>query len=767
MKLSHWILTALVAAGSFGTAETFAQSGTIARNTQMAIKANQPEMLSLFERSSERDAKVDQAIKNVVYLKLNTAALASLNNKQHKTLSFDLPFAAGTETILLSKYDLFTTDFKAQVKDQSGQYQVIAKPEGIFYRGFREGSERSVVALSFFRKELGGVISIPGRGGNYNLVLNKENPGAQNENYILFNESDIIDGAQYISLCKNETVHENDPGQGQRKTGAFTGDKGANCQVVTMALYGDNKLYQKNQNNVTTTQNYLTTVFNGVAALYENDQMRVALKEVNVNTAPDGYPNTAPGVLAQFGLEINTNVTANLMQMVTGYTVTSGGIQHPPLGGLAWLGTLCYTPFSYTYNGMPTYIGPFSMINTAGSANLPLVPVYSWDINCSAHEFGHNLGSPHTHNCAWNGNGTAIDGCAGAYDMNYADLACPQAGIPNEGTIMSYCHLLSNVGVNFANGFGPQPGDSLRKWVAAAADYGCLSGDFYATKVIDVASQTVVANGFCIDGDELYCYDTKNDFDRLNDELVMIIQNSNISTLDLSNLQISMTTVPDYGTGAAIDASAYLYATDLFDNLYQSNRTWSIVLNQALPGVSQFSFPFLDQDKADLTGSYSAMNELQDSMRLVIYKTATAAQSPDLAVASDVGVYNMGTGASTWTYTANQHYQKATLSYSGPIYGATFVTGKKKPGLSIGNIVNSKLVKLYPNPVSDQLQVTLDETTGNVLGLELMDYLGRTLFVQKAKGHECSIDVKNLAAGVYLIRCTTDKGVYINKFVKE
>lgn len=766
MKLSHWILTALATVGSFSTAETFAQTGIIARNTQMAIKANRPVSLSLFERSNERDAKVEQAIRNVIYLKLNKAALAALNQKQYKTLSFDLPLTTGVETILLAKYDLFTTDFKAQVKDQSGQYHTVARPEGVFYRGFREGSDRSIAALSFYSNELGGVISIPGMSGNYNLVLNKENPGAQNENYILFNESDIIDGAQYISLCKNELAQEQNPlSQRQRKTGAFTGDKGANCQVVTMALYGDYKLYQKNQNSVTATQNYLTTVFNGVAALYENDQMRVALQALNVNTAPDGYPNTAPGVLAQFGGEIATNVTANLMQMVTGYTVNNN---HPPLGGLAWLRVICATPMPYNYNGTPTYVGPFSMINTAGSPNLPQVPVYSWDINCSAHEFGHNLGSPHTHNCAWNGNGTAIDNCAGAYDMQYADNNCAPAGIPaNQGTIMSYCHLLSNVGVNFVNGFGQQPGDTLRAWVAAAADYGCLSSDYYATKVVDQAGLTVVANGFCIDGNNLYCYDTKNDFDRLNDELVLIINNNNISSLDLSNLQISMTTTPTYGTGAAIDASSYVYTDGVFENWYQANRTWSIELNQALPGASQFVFPFLDQDKTDLTGSLPAMNNLQDSMRLVIYKTAAAAQAPGQAATADVAVYNMGTAGNGWAYDANQHYQKATLNYSGPIYGATFATGKKKTVLSVRNVINSKLLKLYPNPVSDQVQITLDENAGNVLGLELVDYLGRTLLTQKVKGYEQSVEVKNLAAGVYMIRCTTDKGVYINKFVKQ
>src|SRR5690606_8460773 len=129
-------------------------------------------------------------------------------------------------------------------------------------------------------------------------------------------------------------------------------------------------------------------------------------------TTNDFYPTaSSTEVLTAFGNEIGTNVTADLMQFVTGYTTTVDGVTYAPLGGLAWIDVLCTTPFYYqNYN---TYVGPFSMINTAGSPNIPAVPVYSWDVTCSTHEMGHNLGSPHTHNCAWNGNNTAIDNCAG------------------------------------------------------------------------------------------------------------------------------------------------------------------------------------------------------------------------------------------------------------------------------------------------------------------------------------------------------------------
>src|SRR5204862_2346878 len=83
-----------------------------------------------------------------------------------------------------------------------------------------------------------------------------------------------------------------------------------------------------------------------------------------------------------------------------------------------------------------------------------------WTVEVVTHEQGHLMSSQHTHACAWNGNGTAIDGCGPAAGYPY-EGSCSGAPIPsNGGTIMSYCHLL-NVGINFTLGFGPQPKNAI------------------------------------------------------------------------------------------------------------------------------------------------------------------------------------------------------------------------------------------------------------------------------------------------------------------
>src|SRR5690606_3894026 len=168
-----------------------------------------------------------------------------------------------------------------------------------------------------------------------------------------------------------------------------------------------------------------------IGTLYANDNINVALHEIKIWTTDDPYDGTYGENLEEFKNKV-TEFNGDLAHLVNNPSTTS----------VAYLNSLC-TDWRYAYSGI--------------SMNYAQVPTYSWTIMAMTHEMGHSLGSPHTHNCSWNGNNTAIDGCGPA--AGYTEGTCPQGPIPPSsvgGTIMSYCHLTSST-IKFVNGFGPQP----------------------------------------------------------------------------------------------------------------------------------------------------------------------------------------------------------------------------------------------------------------------------------------------------------------------
>ncbi len=91
-------------------------------------------------------------------------------------------------------------------------------------------------------------------------------------------------------------------------------------------------------------------------------------------------------------------------------------------------GTLCNKSLGYSVFGI------------RGNGKYPTMN-YTWDVNCAAHEIGHNFSSPHTHNCDYFI--PPIDTCITKTDPGGIYDACIQSGRakPVLGTIMSYCHL--------------------------------------------------------------------------------------------------------------------------------------------------------------------------------------------------------------------------------------------------------------------------------------------------------------------------------------
>jgi hypothetical protein len=69
-----------------------------------------------------------------------------------------------------------------------------------------------------------------------------------------------------------------------------------------------------------------------------------------------------------------------------------------------------------------------------------------------------------------------------------------------------------------------------------------------------------------------------------------------------------------------------------------------------------------------------------------------------------------------------------------------------------GNGVMPVTVRVYPNPVSDQLFISVNRNIEGGAGITLFDAGGKLLFAKKLTGKENTLDVENLMPGTYFLR---------------
>jgi len=322
----------------------------------------------------------------------------------------------------LRKVDLFSKGFSVKLRNG----KKITKVDGTFYQGTVDNNSNSIATVAVFEDNV--VCAFSNQDGNFEITGDKGKPYKM----VRVPEQRTL---SFECFTKDTSV--------QRTVGAPESPSG-NCRAVQIYFEADYKLYQDKGSSVPNTVNYVTSLFNQVAALYANEQIVVQISQLKVWNTPDPYipyTNTA-SVLNAFRNTLGTNFNGNLAHLLS--TRSLGG-------GIAYVDVLCLKQYAFGVSAITT--------------TFQNVPTYSWSVEVVTHELGHNIGSWHTHSCNWTGG--ALDNCY------TTEGGCPPGPPPvNGGTIMSYCHL-TGYGINFANGFGVVPGNHIRNKVNNAT---CLSG---------------------------------------------------------------------------------------------------------------------------------------------------------------------------------------------------------------------------------------------------------------------------------------------------
>jgi PKD-like domain/Metallo-peptidase family M12/Secretion system C-terminal sorting domain len=416
VALTILLLNAVIVFGREGT--TGKISERVAQLQQQNVFTNEFQLFSVTARSVAND--LSKTITNYTLLNTNSRVADVINTKPD-FIKILVPLDNGARTLplLLYKVDISPNGFTLMTSDGKS---FPADRRIVNYRGAIEGDMNSIAAITISDNELMGMISTD--EGNY--VLGKLD---NSSSHVIYNDKDLVK-ANNFNCGTDGSV--NTPGSEKGGTNTTTSVKCVNWYYEV-----DNDVYVGKQSNIATVNTYINGIFNQVATLYANDGFTITLQTLYVWTTTDPYtgPSTS-NYLSQFGTN-RTSFAGDLATLI-GY---AGG------GGVAYVNGFCNSQSKYKQS----YCGISSTFNN--------VPTYSWTVEVVAHEQGHLFGSSHTHDCVWNGNNTAIDGCGPT--AGYAgNGSCATGPLPTSsvgGTIMSYCHLVSGVGIKFVNGFGPQP----------------------------------------------------------------------------------------------------------------------------------------------------------------------------------------------------------------------------------------------------------------------------------------------------------------------
>jgi hypothetical protein len=672
--------------------------------------------ISIFNTESEVDEGIAKIVREATITSYNKDKGSQLMINKSEYLELEIPFQDQIVSLLLYQVNPMAEGFHVDTDKRKN----IGYEKGLYYRGIIKGDPKSIASFNFFNGECNGVFSNATFG---NVVVGKLKTPGNSSRYIIYSESKMNVVNTFDCHVKESEWLPNSN---------FSSSKSAlsnRCASIYFEI--DYDLYTTNNSSELETTNWLTSVFNNIQTLYDNDGISVAIKSVFIWTSQDPYNGigtTSFEYLSAFGT--NTPIfDADLGQLV--------GIDPGGLGGVAIaINGLC-SQNNYSYSDV--------------NVEYENVPTFSWTIQVMTHELGHLLGSPHTHGCYWNGNSTAIDGCGPTADAGYTEGNCDIGPLPagsEGGTIMSYCHLVSGIGINLANGFGPQPAALILDTVNSAS---CLSTDCINT-CINMITNVEVSN--------------------ITDDGALIVWNESGDAL---SWQVSVTPFSSTNIVWNTVTTQSFEVIGLEPNTYYIVRVRPICLGDAISASKEQIFATANTDLCnyaftDTGGSSLNYTDMESWTRTLMptgngLKVKVTFTSFNLETNWDyLYIYNgpddtypeMTNGGLTGatlppSYTSTSNSGALTFKfYSDQAINRSGWNANISCIGTLGDVRNDFMdFSYFPNPTSGIVAISSKDT---ITEINIFNIQGQLLFIRKVNELSANVDLATFASGTYFFK---------------
>ncbi|GAB5399545.1 MAG: M12 family metallo-peptidase [Aureisphaera sp.] len=639
-------------------------------------------------------ADYSETVDNGIVFELDQSKVQNLLAQNPKQINLSVPFSSNGETISLDliQVNVFAPDFKAIL--DTGQDITNEVDFGKHYRGVIAGNENSLVSISIFGNQVNGFIA--NDDGNYTLGKLRQSE----TEHILYKDSDL-------NVAHNLSCATEDDGVGYTveqithpNTEMDPGDE------VDIYIEAGRSVYNIFGQNLPNTVAFLTTLFTQSYVLYANDGILARTSNMMIWVNPDPYDGS--GSAAQLTKFTNQTDFLNgdlghlvMMQNFGGIAAGFSGICPSNSDN-----SLCYS----------------GLVGTS----VPDVPIYSFNVYLISHEMGHLLGSRHTHACVWNGNNTAIDGCAG-----FTEGGCALPGNPpGGGTIMSYCANTS-VGVNFNNGFGPQPLAVILNNIEEVGN--CLDEEDTTDPPVAVCKTHIVN----LDSNGEATIDVSDVEGGSYDNDAIVSMTIDIDSFDCTNVGTNSVTLTVTDTdGLTSTCIAYVEVIDGTDISIECPEDFTVTV----PIGSTY-------EVLDYVNDVTVSSDLCASVTVAAYN-----QSPSAGNELEVGVHTINF---------------SVLLIDGGVLSCSFDITVEESTLGMEDSVLSSLV-LYPNPAVESLYVSNPQN----LALEtitIYDMAGRLIKLVDLtdSGLEKMIDVSELSESNYFAVIQGADGKIVKQLIIE
>ncbi len=209
-----------------------------------------------------------------------------------------------------------------------------------------------------------------------------------------------------------------------------------------------------------------------------------------------------------------------------------------------------------------------------------------------------------------------------------------------------------------------------------------------------------------------------------------------------------------------------LWAKGVGGNSVERGSCITVDINENLyiTGYFQSSTLIFDSYTLNNTGNFDIYIVKYDTSGNVHWAKSASGSSSDYSNSITADTYGN-------VYVAGNFYSSAitfgsfTLNNTG---GSDIFVAKFGTGASINEFSNNTMITVYPNPVTDKLQIEVPQKSVLiVIDIEILNIEGQTIKTIFSNSKSATVDLTGLSSGVYIVRVKTAKEIITKKFIKE